>query len=155
MSTASPVIAGPITDHCAQGVKHTGEPVGRVETIAGVETYISDPPAGTPGPKKVLLYFADIFSPLFINAKLLQDYFASHGVYRSVIAQCLDRLTGWIGFHVLGLDYFFGDPIQNHSDEPDFDRAAWFTKVRGLAKEATPKWTEAVRKIYGMLAVST
>lgn len=80
MSTTSPVIAGPITDHCAQGVKHTGEPVGRVETIAGVETYISDPPAGTPGPKKVLLYFADVFSPLFINAKLLQDYFASHGM---------------------------------------------------------------------------
>lgn len=81
MSTStSPVIAGPITDHCAQGVKHTGEAVGRVETIAGVETYISDPPAGTKGPKKVVLYFADVFSPLFINAKLLQDYFASHGM---------------------------------------------------------------------------
>lgn len=81
MSTStSPAIAGPITDHCAQGVKHTGEAVGRVETIAGVETYISDPPAGTTGPKKVILYFADVFSPLFINAKLLQDYFASHGV---------------------------------------------------------------------------
>jgi len=131
MSTTSPVIAGPITDHCTQGVKHTGKPVGRVETIAGVETYISDPPAGTPGPKKVVLYFADVFSPLFINAKLLQDYFASHG------------------FYVLGLDYFFGDPIQNHSDDPEFDRAAWFTKVRGLAKEATPKWIEEVRKIHG------
>jgi hypothetical protein len=79
-STSSAIVAG-ITDHCAQGVKHTGEAVGRVETIAGVETYISDPPAGTTGPKKVILYFADIFSPLYINAKLLQDYYASHGVY--------------------------------------------------------------------------
>ncbi|KAF8186793.1 Alpha/Beta hydrolase protein [Pholiota molesta] len=132
MSTStSPAIAGPISDHCAQGVKHTGEAVGRVETIAGVETYISDPPAGTPGPKKVILYFADIFSPLFINAKLLQDYFASQG------------------FYVLGLDYFFGDPVQNHADEPGFDRAAWVKKVKGLADEATPRWIDAVREKYG------
>jgi hypothetical protein len=83
-SSTSPAIAGPISDCCAQGVKHTGDAVGRVETIAGVETYISDPPAGAPGPKKVILYFADIFSPLFINAKLLQDYFAAQGVYFAV-----------------------------------------------------------------------
>jgi hypothetical protein len=81
-TTASPVLAGPIGDHCVQGVQHTGTPVGRVETIAGVETYVSDPPTGsnTPGESpKVILYFADIYSPLFINAKLLQDYFAAHG----------------------------------------------------------------------------
>ena len=78
-STESPVLAGPISDCCVQGVKHTGVPRGRVETIAGVETYISDPPAKTTGPTKVVLFFADVYGPLFENAKLLQDYFASHG----------------------------------------------------------------------------
>lgn len=83
-TTASPALAGPLGDHCAQGVQHTGTPVGRVETIAGVETYISDPPTGSTvsgEPPKVVLYFADIFSPLFINSKLLQDYFAAHGTH--------------------------------------------------------------------------
>jgi len=133
-STESPALAGPIGDHCVQGVQHTGTPVGRVETIAGVETYVSDPPTGSTAPgesPKVILYFADIYSPLFINAKLLQDYFAAHG------------------FHVLGLDYFFGDPIQNHTDEPDFDRAAWSAKSRKQANESTPGWTAAVRERYG------
>ena len=78
-STESPVLAGPPGDCCVQGVKHTGVPVGRVETIAGVETYISDAPAKTTGPTKVVLFFADVYGPLFENAKLLQDYFASHG----------------------------------------------------------------------------
>lgn len=50
----------------------------------------------------------------------------------------------------MGLDYFFGDPIQNHLDEPSFDRAAWFAKVKGLANEATPKWIDAVREKYGV-----
>jgi len=78
-STESPVLAGPPGDCCVQGVKHTGVPVGRVETIAGVETYVSDAPAKTAGPTKVILFFADVYGPLFENAKLLQDYFASHG----------------------------------------------------------------------------
>ena len=78
-STESPVLAGPPGDCCVQGVKHNGVSVGRVETIAGVETYISDPPANTVGPTKVVLFFADVYGPLFENARLLQDYFASHG----------------------------------------------------------------------------
>ena len=78
-STESPVLAGPPGDCCVQGVKHTGVPVGRVETIAGVETYISDPPAKTAGPTKVILFFADVYGPLFNNARLLQDYSASNG----------------------------------------------------------------------------
>jgi hypothetical protein len=54
-------------------VKHTREAVGRVETIASVETYISDPRAGTPGPKKVILYFADISSPVEEKGRRAQD----------------------------------------------------------------------------------
>ncbi|KIM47318.1 hypothetical protein M413DRAFT_272676 [Hebeloma cylindrosporum] len=135
-STESPILAGAPGACCVQGVKHTGVPIGRVETIAGVETYISDPPANTTGPTKIILYFADIFGPLFNNAKLLQDFFASHG------------------FHVLGPDYFFGDTISVHTDDPEhpdpnFDMNAWFDKVRKIAAEATPPWIDAVREKYG------
>ena len=73
------LLAGPLGDHCVEGVKHTGTPVGKIVKIANVETYVSEPPANTTGPKKVILFFADVFGPFFVNAKLLQDYFASNG----------------------------------------------------------------------------
>jgi len=130
-STESPVLAGPPGDCCVQGVKHTGVPVGRIETIAGVQTYISDPPTNTTGPTKVVLFFSDIYGAFFENAKLLQDYFASHG------------------FHVLGLDYFFGDPIHLHTSDPKFDRPAWIAKSRKRATDVTPGWINAVREKYG------
>ncbi|KAF9559365.1 alpha/beta-hydrolase [Agrocybe pediades] len=128
---SSPVLAGPPGDCCVQGVKHVGTSVGKEITIAGVKTYLSEPPASATGPTKVVLYFADIYGPFYDNAKLLQDYFASHG------------------FNVLGLDYFFGDPIHLHTNEEGFDRGAWIEKVRGLAKEHTPAWVKAVREKYG------
>lgn len=78
----SPLLAGQMGACCAQGFKHEGEAVGRIETIAGVKTYISDPPAGATGPKKIILYLSDVFGPFYINAQLLQDYFASQGTWR-------------------------------------------------------------------------
>ena len=53
------------------------------------------------------------------------------------------------GFTVLGIDYFLGDPVQRHTDEPGFDRAAWSARSRQQAKELLPKWVKEVRKIYG------
>ncbi|KIJ93590.1 hypothetical protein K443DRAFT_684437 [Laccaria amethystina LaAM-08-1] len=133
-STESPVLAGPPGDCCTKGVKHFGNPVGKVITITDVPTYLSEPPANvhSEGPKKVVLFFADIFGPLYVNARLLQDYYASHGYY------------------VLGIDYFFGDAIYLHHEEVNFDKPAWLTKHREKAKEITPKWIEAVREIYGV-----
>ncbi|KAF8168564.1 Alpha/Beta hydrolase protein [Crassisporium funariophilum] len=130
MATTSPVLAGPPGDCCVTGVKHTGEPVGREITIAEVKTYISEPPANYQGSKKVVLFFPDVYGPFFINSRLLQDYYASRG------------------FTVLGIDYFFGDPIHLHTEE-NFDRPAWFTKYRALAAEIVPKWVKAVREQYG------
>ncbi|KAF9042292.1 dienelactone hydrolase [Panaeolus papilionaceus] len=115
-----------------QAVQHTGEPKGRNITIAGVETYLAEPPLGTAGPKKVILFFPDVFGPFSTKAQLLQDYFASQG------------------FYVLGLDYFFGDPIQRHSKESNFNRDAWFSKSRELSEKAIPRWVEAVRDMYGV-----
>lgn len=48
----------------------------------------------------------------------------------------------------MGLDYFFGDPIQNHP-EADFNRTAWVAKSRKQASESVPKWVNAVKAQYG------
>ncbi|KJA22044.1 hypothetical protein HYPSUDRAFT_41442 [Hypholoma sublateritium FD-334 SS-4] len=130
-STDSPLLAGPLGDCCIKGLKHEGEPVGRIETIAGFETYISDPPVGTTGRKKVIIYFADVFGPFYINAKLLQDYFASHG------------------YTVLGVDYFFGDNISSHLGKDGFEMLPWAMGKFEKAQKETPRWIDEVRKIYG------
>jgi hypothetical protein len=75
----STLLAGDHTDACFKSVKHTGTPVGKSITVADVPTYISEPPSGTTGPKKVILYFSDVFGPFYLNNQLVQDYFASYG----------------------------------------------------------------------------
>ena len=83
----STTLAGPPSACCWTGFKHTGSPEGRIEPLGGLDTYIAEPPAGTTsGPhRKVLLFLADIRGPLFINSKLLQDYFASCGTFSSIV----------------------------------------------------------------------
>lgn len=84
-TTQSPVLAGPPGDCCLKGVKHFGKPNGETITIAGLQTYISKPPPakdGSPDDKKIILYLADVYGPFYINAQLLQDYYASHGLLR-------------------------------------------------------------------------
>ncbi|KDR70045.1 hypothetical protein GALMADRAFT_903033 [Galerina marginata CBS 339.88] len=132
-SKTSPVLAGAPGSCCIKGVQHEGTPVGKVIKIADVETYVSEPPADTTGPKKIIFYLADVFGPLSNNAKLLQDYFASHG------------------FYVLGLDYFFGDYLDAHLQDPDWEskQGAWFDLCIKRAQEPTKKWLKAVREIYG------
>ncbi|TEB21715.1 alpha/beta-hydrolase [Coprinellus micaceus] len=132
-SESSPVLAGPIGPDCITGVTYEGREVGTNVTIAGVPTYLSipspEPEEGTP--KKVILFFSDVYSAFHVNNMLLQDWFASQG------------------FYVAGLDYFFGDPIQAHDGEPGFNQAAWLAKSQRQAEEALPKWLEAVRETYG------
>ena len=84
-STQSTALAGPPGNCCLKGVKHFGEPSGETITIAGIQTYISKPPPAEDSShgsldKKIILYFADVFGPFYINAQLLQDYYASHGL---------------------------------------------------------------------------
>jgi hypothetical protein len=82
ISTESPVLAGPPAECCVQGVKHFGEPRGETITIAGIQTYISKPlvkASSQDSSKKIILYLADVFGPFYVNAQLLQDYYASHG----------------------------------------------------------------------------
>ena len=101
VSTQSPVLAGPPGDCCFKGVKHSGEPSGEIITIAGVQTYLSKPlqAKDSSHEKKIILYLADVYGPLYVNAQLLQDYYASHGL-------CHDDLIPAIAFFSF-LTFFF------------------------------------------------
>ncbi|KAF5346077.1 hypothetical protein D9756_010835 [Leucocoprinus leucothites] len=127
MSSSKP-IAGPHSDHCVKGVKHTGEPVGKTLEFGGLSTYVSEPKSGEA--KGIILFFPDAFGPFFINNQLLQDYFAENG------------------FLVLGVDYFFGDGIHKHP-EADFDIKTWIEAARSRADAEIPAWIRAVREHYG------
>lgn len=87
LDSSSPVLAGPITEHCIEGFQHTGTARGTNVTIADVPTYFSEPATPSDDKKKVLLFFSDIYSPFYVNNQLLQDYFASEGVFRNLLLQ--------------------------------------------------------------------
>lgn len=82
-----------LTEHCFTTVQHVGKPTGeRIDiSVDGtlVPTYLAMPRNGGAdgSPQKVILYFADVFGPFYVNNQLIQDYFAVHGELR-----CL-RLT--------------------------------------------------------------
>ena len=88
MSAQDPVIAKPSDTCCTIGTLHEGEPRGRFETIANVETYVTTPPEGKAN-GHILLYFPDVWG-FFNNGFLVMDGFANEG------------------FLTLGLDYFRG-----------------------------------------------
>jgi hypothetical protein len=90
ITTMSPTLASAPGGCCFSGVKHTGTPVGRVEDLGGIQTYISDPPASATT-HKVILYLSDIWGSLFFNNKLIQDYFASCGASRFFCLYIMDR----------------------------------------------------------------
>ncbi|THU91291.1 alpha/beta-hydrolase [Dendrothele bispora CBS 962.96] len=129
---SSSVLAGPPGDSCfSKGVQHTGTPVGKTVQIADFPTYLSEPRSPVTGNNKVILYFSDIHGPLYVNNKLIQDYFSE------------------AGFYVLGIDYFDGDPIDKHTNEENFDRQAWRSAATKRAKEWIPKWFDAIKESYG------
>jgi len=50
---------------------------------------------------------------------------------------------------VVGIDYFFGDPVHLHVEDPGFDRKHWRDKSWKNAVEAVPKWSKSVREMFG------
>ncbi|OCH86105.1 alpha/beta-hydrolase [Obba rivulosa] len=116
---------------CIKTVQHSGEPSGTIENIAGIETYIARPPVDAFERQNIILFFADVFGPMYINNKLIQDYFASRG------------------YLVLGLDYFEGDPIFLHIGKPGFTTGEWIQPKKVRAKELVPKWIAAVKERFG------
>ena len=80
-------LAKPSGDCCLKGSLHEGEPRGKIETIAGVETYVSTPQGKSNG--NIVLYFPDVWG-FFNNGFLVMDGFAD------------------AGYLTVGLDYFRG-----------------------------------------------
>lgn len=86
-STMSAILAGPPGECCRKTIQHEGQPRGKVETIAGVESYVARPADGSR--KKIILFFADVYGALYINAQLVMDYWADNG--ESSTAPCIWR----------------------------------------------------------------
>ena len=78
----SNIIADAPGEHCFTGVQHEGTATGTEQTIGGVNTYVAKPSSGGLNGKyeKIILFFADVYGPLFNNNKLLQDFFATQGM---------------------------------------------------------------------------
>lgn len=95
---SSPALAAPPSICCATGFKHEGDPQGTVIDMAGWKTYIATPPASNTK-KRVLIYFADIFTSLFVNAQLIQDYFARNGKYLFNVYVISLIATVWTRFY--------------------------------------------------------
>jgi hypothetical protein len=80
------VLAKPADLCCLKGDIHTGEPMGTIKQIEGVDTYVAaTDPSNFSG--NVLLFFPDAFG-LHINSFLMMDAFAA------------------CGYLTLGVDYF-------------------------------------------------
>lgn len=155
MASTSPVLASGPGDCCVTGFKHEGTAVGKIITIGGIETYISEPKKATTGPKKIIIFLSDVFGPFFPNNEFIQDYFAESGAsifYRTWWSGCWWHMSlSLIGYIVLGPDYFFGDYMHNHT-EPEFleRRDAWFVAKLKAARTAYPAWLSAVKEEYGI-----
>ncbi|KAI0721211.1 Alpha/Beta hydrolase protein [Fomitopsis betulina] len=120
-------------DCCIKTVEHSGTARGTTEKIAGIDTYVARP-AELGEKRKVILFFADVYGPFFLNSQLIMDYWASNG------------------YLVLALDYFEGDPVQNYLHKVGENYRIEFDFVPGKmirAKQITPDWVEAVREQYG------
>ncbi|KAK5116368.1 hypothetical protein LTR62_007915 [Meristemomyces frigidus] len=125
-------IAKPSGECCLQGTIHEGEPRGRIESIADMETYVVEPPKDKAN-GHVLLYYPDVYGH-FVNGFLVMDGFAN------------------AGYTVLGPDYFRGDPVQKSRKfrgDPDFDFEAWLAKHMKFSDPAVPRWNAEVKAKYG------
>lgn len=76
------ILASAPGDCCATGFKHSGTPAGKTINVAEVETYVSEPKNARPE-KKIILFFSDIYGPLFLNNQLVMDYYANQGASHS------------------------------------------------------------------------
>ncbi|RJE19137.1 Dienelactone hydrolase family [Aspergillus sclerotialis] len=128
-----PVLARPAELCCLKGSIHSGDPAGKVVQIGGVDTYVATPDAKTSN-GNVLLFFPDVFG-LHINNFLTMDAFAA------------------CGYLTLGVDYFAGDPIWKHTEnplnDPNFDFQGWKNKHMSSTDGIAAKWVKDVEAAYG------
>ncbi|KAL1950920.1 hypothetical protein VTO73DRAFT_69 [Trametes versicolor] len=124
-------LTGPLGPCCARTIPHLGVARGTTEQIAGLTTYVARPAETHAAGLRVILYFADVFGPLYLNGQLAMDYWAEHG------------------YLVLGVDYFEGDSAAHHKGEEGWDVDEWVIPFRTSAARITPPWIAAVKERYG------
>ncbi|KAJ0108188.1 hypothetical protein J7T55_000153 [Diaporthe amygdali] len=78
---------------CTVGVKHEGEPTGKIIKVGQYDTYVAEP-KGKKHDGAALLYIPDIFG-IWQNSKLMADQFAANG------------------YHTIIVDVFNGDVFPN------------------------------------------
>ena len=60
---------------CVSGTLHEGTPAGRVETVHGLATYVTEPPNGAT-PKGIVVIIPDAFGWTLVNSRILADRYA-------------------------------------------------------------------------------
>ncbi|KAI0731408.1 alpha/beta-hydrolase [Earliella scabrosa] len=116
-----------LCDKCFTGVRHEGEPEGKIEQIGGVECYVGTPTGDYPK-DKVVLFLSDVFGIPLVNNKLLVDDFARNG-YRTIMP-----------------DLFQGDALpEDAMSRTDFDRASW------IGRHGPESWKPAVDAVVSAL----
>ncbi|KAF5613328.1 esterase lipase [Fusarium sp. NRRL 25303] len=93
-----------ISSCCYQGVKHEGQPRGRIETVGETEIYVVEPESDN---GIGLVFLTDIIGHKFVNAQLIADQFAAN------------RYT------VVMPDLFHGDPVPLNADMATFSLPDW------------------------------
>ncbi|KAI0064877.1 alpha/beta-hydrolase [Artomyces pyxidatus] len=114
-----------LCDQCVQGVIHEGTPVGKLETINGIVTYVGIP-EGDYAKDKAVLFLCDAFALGLVNNKLLVDSFAKNG------------------YQTYAPDIFDGEPAPADRLTPDgkpFDVPAW------IGRHPPSRATEIVKAV--------
>ena len=74
---------------CVSGTLHEGPPVGRVETVHGLQTYVTEPPSGH-SPKGIIVFIPDALGWTFNNNRILADKYAKRTNARVYLPDFMD-----------------------------------------------------------------
>lgn len=104
-------------DCCAKTFLHSGTPTGKLETLDGVLTYVT----GDKSSKNVIIFYTDVFGPVYKNSQLLADMYAQEGYF------------------VVAPDLFDGDYVPQNLE--GFDWGAYMYKHRPEVVQAITEKT--------------
>lgn len=76
---------------CVTGSLHEGTPIGREETLHGLQTYVTEPPNGA-SPSALIVIIPDVFGWKLPNTRLLADTYAKRGNYRVYVPEFMNGM---------------------------------------------------------------
>ena len=95
-------LAQPPSGCCLQGVKHSGDPAGKLIKLDDIDCYVSYPSGKEDSKfKKIVLFYPDVFGPRYINNKLLMDCFAENG--KHILFRIMIEVNSRISYHLTRL----------------------------------------------------